>query len=57
MDKYRKLVAAVVGIAAMVLNDFFDVSLLIGMEETVANLILGALTTWGVWGVKNEVST
>lgn len=55
MDKYRKLIAAVVGIVAMVLNDFFDVSVLLGIEETIINLIIGALTAWGVWGFKNEV--
>lgn len=56
MNKYRKLVAAVVGLAAMVLQDFFGISILIGIEETLINLIIGALTTWGVWGFSNETT-
>ena len=58
MNKYRKLVAAGVGMVVMVLATVFGVGdgeTLMGMsQETLVQLVVGGLTALGVWGFKNE---
>lgn len=59
MGKYRKLVAAIVGVVAMILGpavlgvtpgeEFFGIG-----QETVVTAVVGILTALGVWGVKND---
>lgn len=53
MRKYRKLVAAVIGIAVLVAVQRFDVAVP-GLSGIVSNLIVGALTAWGVYQVPND---
>ena len=53
MKNYRKLIAAIVGVVLMLLNQKFGFSLGVGMDETVTNLILAGLTSVGVWAVPN----
>jgi len=53
MSKYRKLIAAILGVAALILFRYYDISL-IGMDAVVIDLIVGALTVTGVYQVPNE---
>jgi hypothetical protein len=53
MKKYRKLVAALVGVAALIALRYYEVNLL-GLEPIVLDLITGALTAFGVYQVPNE---
>lgn len=59
MGKYRKLIAAVVGVIAMILGptvlgitpgeEFFGIG-----QETVVTAVIGIGTALGVWGAKND---
>ncbi|MGI9504291.1 MAG: hypothetical protein ACR2RE_14685 [Geminicoccaceae bacterium] len=51
MKKYRKFIAAVVGLSAIVLNDF--VGLDAGTSNLIADSILGVLTAFGVYQLPN----
>lgn len=53
MSKYGKLLAAVIGLIAMALNDVWGISALVGMEEIIGQVIISFLTAFGVWGVPN----
>jgi hypothetical protein len=50
---YRKLVAGVVGMAAIVLYHYTGVELA-GVEPVLVDTIIAAFTAWGIWGLKNE---
>lgn len=54
MAKYSKLIAFLVGGAAMVLNDFFNIGVLVGMEDQISQGIIMLLTAFGVWGSTNK---
>lgn len=54
MSKYRKLIAAAVGLGVMVLTDVFGFSAMAGMEETVVGLVVAVATSLGVWAIPNE---
>ncbi len=54
MGKYAKLLMASVGLFALILNDVFGISALVGMEEVIGNGLIALLTAFGVWGVANE---
>lgn len=59
MRKYRKLIASLVGVVAIILGpavlgitpgeEFFGIG-----QEKVVELVLAALTGLGVWGLRNE---
>lgn len=61
MSKYRKLIAAIVGVVAIVLgptvlgitpgDEFFGIG-----QDKVVEIVLAAMTGLGVWGMKNEES-
>lgn len=61
MSKYRKLIAAIVGVVAIVLgptvlgitpgDEFFGIG-----QDKVVEIVLAAMTGLGVWGLKNEES-
>lgn len=59
MSKYRKLIAAIVGLVAIILGptvlgvtpgeDFFGIG-----QDKVVEIVIAALTGLGVWGFANE---
>jgi len=53
MARYRKALAAIIGVSALIAMRYFDIKLL-GMDAIVLDLITGALTAWGVYQVPNE---
>lgn len=53
MKFYRKLVAAVVGLALLVLNRFVGLDLA-DQEQVIVDTVISIGTAIGVWGVKNE---
>lgn len=53
MSNYRKFIVALVGLVAVGLNTFLGLSVPLGMEEGLANLIIMGLSTAGVWGFAN----
>lgn len=52
ISAYRKVIAAVVGLALLMLNKYVGIDLL-GMETTLVDAIITALTAIGVWAVPN----
>lgn len=56
MGNYRKLIAAVVGVALMLANQKFGLDLT-GMEVEVTNGIIALLTAVGVWALPNTPSS
>jgi hypothetical protein len=61
MGKYRKLIAAAVGLVAVILGPAVlgvtPAEELGGVgQETVVQTIMGMLTAYGVWAAKNEDS-
>lgn len=62
MNKYRKLIAGVVGMAAMILGpQFLGVTPgeeLFGIgQETAVSTIVALLTAFGIWGFRNDSET
>ena len=59
MGRYRKLIAALIGVAAIVLGpEFLGMTTEEGLSsnvETVVEGIFGLLTALGVWGAKNDL--
>jgi hypothetical protein len=53
MSKYNKLIAALVGVGVMIAARHFDLTLP-GMDAIVMDLIIGALTSFGVYQVENK---
>lgn len=53
ISRYRKLLVAVAGAAAIMLSDFFDVKLPFGPEQLVDQVIATG-TAFGIWAVPNE---
>ena len=53
MARYRKLLACLLGVAALVAMQFFDVSLP-GLDAVVLTLIIGAAQAFGVYRVSND---
>lgn len=54
MKKYRKFIAALVGVSALLALRQFDVEIL-GIDAVVLELVVSALTAAGVYQVPNEV--
>jgi|TARA_R100001143_G_C3230272_1_gene74379 uncharacterized membrane protein len=52
MNKYRKLIVAVVGLALLLANDHMGLSLP-GTAEGITEMVVSAATAFGVWGVAN----
>jgi len=55
MSQYRKLIAALIGVALMIANDRFGYNLT-GMETELTGLVIAALTALGVWAAPNSNS-
>ena len=54
MSKYRKLIVALVGVAAIVLGpSMLDV---VPDEQMFTQAVIGLLTAAGIWGVPNETA-
>ncbi len=53
MSKYRKLLLAGIGLVAIALNDVWNISALMGMEDIIGQVIISLLTAFGIWGVEN----
>ncbi|WP_174235783.1 hypothetical protein [Pseudohoeflea suaedae] len=56
MKKYRKLIAAIMGVSALMALRYFDVQVL-GLDSVVLDLIVSSLTAFGVYQAKNEVES
>lgn len=52
MDKYRKLIVAIVGLIFMLVATFTDITIPVG-EADVVNIIVMVLTAFGVWAAPN----
>lgn len=52
MTKYRKAIAAVVGVSALFALRLYGVEFL-GVDAVVLELVVSALTAWGVYQVPN----
>lgn len=48
MKRYRKAVVAVIGVAALAVLRHFEVEVF-GLESIVLELVVSALTAWGVY--------
>ena len=53
MRKYRKLIACLLGVAALVAMQYFDVSIP-GLDAVVLTLIIGAAQAFGVYQARND---
>lgn len=53
MGSYRKLVAVLIGTAAIVAAQTFDINIP-GLEEIYTQMLLAAITSWGVYQVPND---
>jgi hypothetical protein len=53
---YRKLIVAVLGVAALLLTKYIGQDYLTPHVETIADMLIGLLTAFGVWGVKNDAA-
>lgn len=51
--RYRKLIAAAIGLAALFALRYYDVSLM-GLDGVVLDLIVSALTAFGVYQSRND---
>lgn len=56
MSKYRKAIAALVGVSALFALRMHGVDLF-GIDAVVLELVVSALTAWGVYAVPNEVDS
>ena len=54
MKNHRKVITALVGVALMILNTWFDASELVNMQGEIVNLVIAGLATAGVYQFKNE---
>ena len=52
MTVYRKLIAAIIGVALMLLHRYLGVDLS-GMEPAIIDTVIAVLTAIGVWAVPN----
>lgn len=50
---YRKALAAVIGVTALLALRYLDIEIL-GLDSVVLELVVSALTAFGVYQVKNE---
>lgn len=53
MNKYRKLIAAFIGCAALVAVQHYNVNLP-GLNDVVLEIVIAAATSFGVYQVRNE---
>lgn len=53
MGKYKKLIAAVVGLGLLYGVNYLNITVP-GINQLVMELIISALTAWGVYQVRNE---
>lgn len=53
MGPFSKLIAAVIGVAIMIVHDKLGFDLT-GQQEMLAELAIGVLTAWGVYGFRNK---
>ena len=54
MSKYAKLITFIVGGAAMILNDYFGIGVLVGMEDQISQAIIMLLTAVGVFAADDS---
>jgi len=54
MTKYMKLIAAIVGLLAIILTDVINITPDGTTADTVREAVLGLLTALGVYQVRNE---
>ncbi|MFC6487379.1 hypothetical protein [Nitratireductor sp. GCM10026969] len=52
MRKYRKAIAAVIGVSALAVLRQMEVDVF-GLDHVVLELVVSALTAWGVYQVPN----
>ena len=52
MNRYRKLIVAVVGLALLLANDHWGLNIP-GTAEGITAMVVSAATAFGVWGVTN----
>ena len=55
MKRYRKFVAVIIGTAAMVAAQKFNIQIP-GLEQIYTQILLAAITSWGVYQVPNDHS-
>lgn len=53
MNKYRKFLAALIGVSALMALRYFDIQIM-GLDSVILELIVSALTAAGVYQVPNE---
>lgn len=53
LGRYRKLIAAAIGIAALIFAHHFQVDIP-GLQPVMIDLVVGGLTTLGVYQVAND---
>jgi hypothetical protein len=53
MSHYRKLIAAIIGVALMLLHRHLGLDLT-GLEPVIIDTVIAILTAVGVWAVPNE---
>ena len=53
MQNYKKLIAAIVGVLLMLANQHWGIAIAVGFDVMVTNVIVGALTSVGVFGLAN----
>jgi len=52
-NRYRKLIAAVIGITIFITLGYFEIDLM-GLDPVVVDLIVGAAMAWGVYQAPND---
>lgn len=55
MQKYRKLMVALIGAILVALNTFFGIDIAMGADG-VMNVLVPILTAFGVWAAPNEAA-
>lgn len=53
LSNYRKLYAVIIGTAALVAAQKFNIQIP-GLEQIYTQLLLAAITSWGVYQVPND---
>lgn len=53
LGRYRKFIVAVLGVGAMIGMRYYGVTIP-GLDAVVLDLIVGALTSWGVYQAAND---
>jgi uncharacterized membrane protein YwaF len=53
MAEYSKLIVAIVGVVVMLVNRYLGIDLGF-IAPAIVDAVIGGLTAFGVWAVKNE---